>query len=1022
MRRFTRTILVLCSLLLPGGAHAEYVNFEAPHVHPIAVIGSRLLAVNTPDARLEVFTIGTNGVLTRASSIPVGLEPVSVMARSASEAWVANHLSDTITIVDLDAGTAVKTLHVGDEPTDIAFAGGKAFVAVSQEDRVKVYDLGNLDAAPVELELFSRDVRALAVSNTGNEVYAVTLRSGNQTTVVDANVIFGTGLAQDPMRLAALGLNSMNCDAPAPSYPPLPAGIARNPALIDPPSGVPEVGLIVRWNEANGRFEDDAGQGWNDCLPIRLPDHDLFIIDTSTLAVTEINHLGTSLFEVSVHPTNHKIYVPHTEARNDVRFEHELGVQGHIVDDRMAVVDPLAGHSVTQVDLNTHINRASSPATNLAERQASISQPGMMTWRSDGSAAYLTAIGSRKLFRMNGSTTDGTLLFGADRSNPDVVGVGEGPTGVALHEGSNRAYVLNRISHSIAVVDVSGSSMSIDAEIELHDPSSLEIREGRRFLYDGIDSSAHGDAACSTCHLSGDMDGLAWDLGNPEGSFTPYANAGDNVRFIIPADGVPAECPASLCAAHDGFDPQKGPMTTQSLRGMLEPLHWRGDRPTMNSFNGAFVGLMGKENVNTPGDPKGLNDTDMEKFRQFALRMMFPPNPYRNVNDTIPSTTFNLPPTGHPVSGNPANGELLFDTHNSDAGQPCSSCHAHPFGASGGQLGGVTPTDPTPSTATALFNGNADGSPHSDLEVPHLRNMYEKFGPTFGSFGSEPDRRSGFGFIHDGSIPDMGTFLSAAVFNLNASQAADISAFMFHWPTATKPAVGQHLTLPQGAPPTGNSADEALLAELIAGPGPSGESLGDMADAQRHCELTVTALLGGRNSAWRLEGGQWIPDISGGTALTTTQLRETAEGPLSFLCATIGSGERLGGDLDEDTFLNGDDCGPADAGAWNEPMAVTGVSLDGISPTHLIWDDQASTTGTSLTYDVVGGNLASLDSLGLDAATFCIDTELVAPVFDDVRPVPGLGDGHYYLIRAVNSCLTATFGSGREGLSALACP
>ena len=50
--------------------------------------------------------------------------------------------------------------------------------------------------------------------------------------------------------------------------------------------------------------------------------------------------VGTSLFEVSVNPANGKIYVPHTEARNFVRFEHPLGVQGHIVENRLAIVDP----------------------------------------------------------------------------------------------------------------------------------------------------------------------------------------------------------------------------------------------------------------------------------------------------------------------------------------------------------------------------------------------------------------------------------------------------------------------------------------------------------------------------------------------------------------------------------------------------------------------------------------------------------------------------------------------------------
>jgi hypothetical protein len=45
-------------------------------------------------------------------------------------------------------------------------------------------------------------------------------------------------------------------------------------------------------------------------------------------------------------------------------------------------------------------------------------------------------------------------------------------------------------------------------------------------------------------------------------------------------------------------------MTTQTLRGMVEPLHWRGDRGTMNAFNKAFVGLMGTQDKGpVNGDP-----------------------------------------------------------------------------------------------------------------------------------------------------------------------------------------------------------------------------------------------------------------------------------------------------------------------------------------------------------------------------------------------------------------------------------
>ena len=49
-----------------------------------------------------------------------------------------------------------------------------------------------------------------------------------------------------------------------------------------------------------------------------LTDDDLFVIDAGTLAVTSVSGLGTSLFEVSVHPPSGRIYVPNTDARNFV--------------------------------------------------------------------------------------------------------------------------------------------------------------------------------------------------------------------------------------------------------------------------------------------------------------------------------------------------------------------------------------------------------------------------------------------------------------------------------------------------------------------------------------------------------------------------------------------------------------------------------------------------------------------------------------------------------------------------------
>src|SRR5436309_529437 len=98
---------VLLTLLGPWVAlarAANFVEFESGEVRPLAMSpdGTKLFAVNTPDNRLEIFTINaSNPALTHTDSVPVGLEPVAVAARNNNEVWVVNHLSDSVSIVDV---------------------------------------------------------------------------------------------------------------------------------------------------------------------------------------------------------------------------------------------------------------------------------------------------------------------------------------------------------------------------------------------------------------------------------------------------------------------------------------------------------------------------------------------------------------------------------------------------------------------------------------------------------------------------------------------------------------------------------------------------------------------------------------------------------------------------------------------------------------------------------------------------------------------------------------------------------
>src|SRR5262245_43269913 len=106
MRSVRIALLAAAFLFLPVGLRAQYVNFEGHQIHPLDITpdGTKLLAVNTPDARLSIFSIGVAGDLTLIKEVPVGVEPVSVRARTNAEAWVVNHVSDSISIVDLTTG------------------------------------------------------------------------------------------------------------------------------------------------------------------------------------------------------------------------------------------------------------------------------------------------------------------------------------------------------------------------------------------------------------------------------------------------------------------------------------------------------------------------------------------------------------------------------------------------------------------------------------------------------------------------------------------------------------------------------------------------------------------------------------------------------------------------------------------------------------------------------------------------------------------------------------------------------
>jgi len=772
--------LSLSSALFPGtDARAEFVNFESGHVRPLALTpsGELLLAVNTPDNRVEVIRVADSGEFVRIAEIVVGLEPVAIVARGENEAYVVNHLSDSVSVIDLRDPTlpfVKETLLVGDEPRDVIIAGpnhDKVFVTTAHRGQnrpgdpqlttpgvgradVWVFDADDLRADAAILTLFTDTPRGLAASPDGTRVYAAGFHTGNQTTVLGFESV-----AQDPLVNVAI---DDGFDAPGPPEP-----TSNHEGVEMRPQG-----LILKYDGEEWR--DPAGRDWSPRMRFHLPDRDLFTIDASVSPPVETassTGVGTILFNLAVHPVSGDVYVSNLESQNHVRFEPVIN--GHVAESRVTIVSE---DLVNPVHLNPHIDYSSTsgPASELAQ---SLAFPLGMEFSSDGSKLYVAAFGSQKVGVLNPA---GAVI--------ERIEVGGGPSGLALDAQRERLYVFNRFDQTISIVDTE-QDKEIDVFPLRYDPESLAIREGRPLLYDAA-NSGHGDSACASCHIFGDFDSLSWDLGDPDGDVE------DNpvVRVEIQG-GRPLQ----------DFHPMKGPMTTQSLRGMqgAGPMHWRGDRnggaddpfseeKAFMAFRPAFQGLLGMD--------EELPESEMEKFRDFILTVQYPPNPIAPLDGTL--------------TAEQDAGKAIFDSNGSRSGiggdgDECADCHALPFGTDG--------------------RGSFELLPQ-DMKVAHLRNLYQKVGmfgtavPTiekdaiFGQGGSRladtptphlGDQVRGFGFLHDGSVPTLFDFFRFPLLPIPFSpftfldqpgrtgveRVEELVEFMLAFDTGLAPAVGQQITL-----------------------------------------------------------------------------------------------------------------------------------------------------------------------------------------------------------------------------------
>ena len=1000
-------ILVLLLSVSPAHAQTSFVAFESGPVRPGAMSpdGTRLFVVNTPDNTLEIFNIGPGG-LSHGASVAVGMEPVAVAARTNDEIWVVNHLSDSVSVVDASGPQPFveRTLLVGDEPRDIVVAGtgnSRVFISTAHRgqhrthssiagvfspsnpadpqlttaevDRADLWVFDALDpgdtigGTPIEILTFFADTpRALATD--GTTVYIAPFFSGNQTAVV--NEIFVPD-----------GFDSAGPANGAPGGVPGPStNVFGDPA--------PETGVIVRFE--NGTWKDSLDRTWNGTFPFNqgfeVPDNDVFAVNANTLVKGTIwNSVGNTIFGMAINPASNLLYVTTTESPNHIRFEGPGGggstVQGHLSESRVAILDPSDG-SHTSNHLNLHIDYSKLHTDPNADHAAinsqiphSLATPLLPAIHSSGSPVYIPAFGSSKI----GVFTRAQLEDPSFSSNFDPTTAsanylstqGGGPSGVIIDEVNNRLYVPTRFNNAVEVIDLNTGTTS--AIHTLHNPEPQSIVEGRPFLYDATKTSGNGESSCHSCHIFNDFDGLNWNLGNPDEHM--------GINNIPQPDPI-----LEIVQPRGPFHSMKGPMQVQTLRGLLNSggMHWRGDRvdgffgtdpctspgyAEANSTNApcsevlsfqnfivAFEGLLGKEGTLTP--------LEMQKYTEFTLQVQLPPNPVRNLDNSLKTTPSNRSEQdGEDIwfSCGPGTAECApLDPNATDTVEDCDGCHS---------------LDPLNGFFGTGGEESFEGEPQH-MKVPHNRNMYAKIGMFFD--GVQQIRTSGF--LHDGSVDTLKTFHNADLFDLSNNDEMALEAFLLAFDTDLSPITGQQVTIGPSNYSVADVNDRIDLINARAAAPFESEILGGLVT---ECGVVVKVLEGGREKGYaRLADGTYQPDDNG-PAITEAALRQKADPAgeaftLTFTATPPGSEIRMGLDRDDDSLRNGVE-------------TMTGIFVDendtGTSPFSADTDDDGFDDGIEVAHGsdpnnalstpetpslpgigLMGGLLATLILAGLGAA------------------------------------------------------
>jgi len=561
------------------------VAMMSPQFHPIIESGEFVYVANTPNNTIDVIAKKSNRI---ERQIAVGIEPVGLAIRpDGKELWVANHVSDSVSIIDIQADSPSRFLVLDtiqdfdpktkatrfDEPVGVVFADDqKAYVSLSSENQIAVIDVESRSITK-RLRVTAQDPRGMVVRN--GRLYVIPFESNNQTQLsggkkqdIDGNLVTFDAWDHSIQNNNVLSIGHV-------------VDIVKNP---------------------------------------KVPDRDLFVFDvTNDEWIETVSGLGTLLYGITA-DSQGNLYVAQTDARNDVNGR--AGTKKH----GLAELDnrPFLNR-VTKIE-KAGVKDGLEPKVSWFDLEplppehptyeTAQATPFAIELSIDDRWLYLTAAGS-----------DAFSIL--DAQSGKLVGrcqVGAVPQGISIEHRDTKpmfAWVLNAAANSVSKIDIQDPTQPMLLQsIQLDDPTDLEVKRGR-IAFSTARASTTGTFSCASCHPDGHTDQLLWVLN------TPVVTGGNQImpRSTMPIRGLRDTAPFHW----DGIpgDPYGG-IHSGSIHKAVKPNSDLGnpESTTRHLIDGGLASTMarvGDTTKNDEGKAGLLSAQERDDMAKFLLNVPYPP-------------------------------------------------------------------------------------------------------------------------------------------------------------------------------------------------------------------------------------------------------------------------------------------------------------------------------------------------------------------------------------------------------------